>query len=392
MGETVKITGFVGAEKVIIIPAEIEGKPVTEIGYRAFYSKRTITSVTLPATLTKVGDQAFRGCTALTEVAFNEGLKTIGTFAFGATKLQKVVCPSTLETIGVSAFNGVTTLTDVDLANVKSIKGTAFAGCTNLGTTAAGTRILIPATVTEVAAGAFQNCTGFTRIDWYPARLTSGAAGNKDNPAFQGCTGMTLARIYQTAEYIPSYLFYKAADAANRKGITTLSFMGDSIAKEIGDYAFYQHRFAAVTFPATVTKIGRESFRNINALRTINFGTGVKSVGQQAFSNCNNLASVTIPGNVQTLYAYAFRDCAALKTVVIEEGMNYISSYAFMGTALESITLPASITKINSGLTYGTSATINYYEGTYVDQYLHSAAAKIKNETLNSLGEYVPAE
>ena len=168
--------------------------------------------------------------------------------------------------------------------------------------------------------------------------------------------------------------------------------MNTSSAKEIGDYAFYQHRFAAVTFPATVTKIGRESFRNINALKTINFGTGVASVGQQAFSNCNNLASVTIPGNVKTIYAYAFRDCAALKTVVLEEGIDYISSYAFTGTALETINLPASLTKINSGLTYGTSATISYYEGTYADQFLHSAAAKIKNETLVSLGEYVPAE
>ena len=72
--------------------------------------------------------------------------------------------------------------------------------------------------------------------------------------------------------------------------------------------------------------------------------------------------------------------------------MNYISSYAFADTALTSITLPASITQITSGLTNKTSATIYYYEGTYVDQYLHSAAAKIKNETLSSLGEYVPAE
>ncbi|MBQ7045710.1 MAG: leucine-rich repeat protein, partial [Clostridia bacterium] len=88
------------------------------------------------------------------------------------------------------------------------------------------------------------------------------------------------------------------------------------------------------------------------------------------------------PGNVKTIYAYAFRGCAKLETVVVEEGVDYISSYAFGFTALKSITLPASITRINSGLTYPTSATITYPAGTYVDTYLHSSAARITNETL----------
>ena len=207
-----------------------------------------------------------------------------------------------------------------------------------------------------------------------------------------GCTGIKTARIYETAQSIPSYLFYLAADASAKKGITALEFRNTSSATEIGDYAFYQHRFASVTFPATLTRIGRESFRNINALKTINFGTGIQSIGQQAFSNCNNLEAVSIPGNVKTVYAYAFRDCAALKTVEIAEGVEYISSYCFMGTALQTINLPSTINRLNSGLTYGTSATISYYEGTFADEYLHSKAAKIVNETLVSLGEYVPAE
>ena len=156
---------------------------------------------------------------------------------------------------------------------------------------------------------------------------------------------------------------------------------------EIGDYAFYQTRIGSITFPNSLTKIGRESFRNINLLKKVTFGTGLDNIGQLSFSFCNNLESVTIPGNVKTVYAYAFRGCSKLATVVIEEGVNYISSYAFADcAALASITLPASITKINSGLTYGTSATIYYYEGTYVDEYLHSYAAKIISETLSSLG------
>ena len=80
-------------------------------------------------------------------------------------------------------------------------------------------------------------------------------------------------------------------------------------------------------------------------------------------------------------------------TVVIEEGVEYIATYAFANcTALQSITIPASVTMMDGGVTYGSSAKIYYYEGTYADQYFHSKAAKLVKEELVSLGEFVPAE
>ena len=151
----------------------------------------------------------------------------------------------------------------------------------------------------------------------------------------------------------------------------------------IGPWAFAGCKeLKSIELPGSVTYIGTYSFSGCVAIKEIVIPPKVTVVSERAFANCNGLESVNIPGNVKTIYAYAFRNCSALKTVVIEEGVDYISSYVFTDTSLESITLPASITKINSGLTYGTSATINYIEGTYVDQYLHSAAAKIQNETL----------
>ena len=385
----VTINSYNGTDKNVVIPETISGAPVTAIANKAFYLNRAIISVTIPGTVKTIGTDAFRGCSRLTNVTFSEGLETIGTYAFGATALTKVVFPGTLKTIGVSAFNGVKTLTEIDLKNVQSIKGTAFAN-TSVGATGAGNRVVVPVTVTELGAGAFQNCTSIKRVDWYPVKLANGAAGNMTTPAFKGCTGINEARIYETAVNIPSYLFYKSSNVANNLGITTLSFRGVSSAKTIGDYAFYQQRIGKITFPNTITKIGVESFRNNNMLKVLTFGAGEQTIGQLAFSFCNNLSQVTIPGSVKTIYAYAFRGCAKLENVVLEEGVEYISSYAFGFTALKSITLPASITKINSGLTYNTSATIYYYEGTYAEKYLHSAASKINGETLVSLGEYTP--
>jgi hypothetical protein len=202
------------------------------------------------------------------------------------------------------------------------------------------------------------------------------------NPAFAGCTTINEVRLYDTVVNVPTYAFYKSSKVAENLGIGTLSFRGTSKVQTIGDYAFFQQRIGKVVFPNTITKIGVESFRNNNMLKVLTFGTGDMTIGQLAFSFCNNLPAVTIPGNVKTIYAYAFRGCAKLETVVVEEGVDYISSYAFGFTALKSITLPASITRINSGLTYETSATIYYPAGTYVDTYLHSASARITGETL----------
>ena len=250
----------------------------------------------------------------------------------------------------------------------------------------------LPATVTEVGLNAFLNCTSIIRLDWHPEKLSSGAAGSMESPAFKGCTSIAEVRIYEEVINIPSYLMYKSSKVAELKGVGTLKFMSGSQARSVGDYAFYQQKIGKVTFPATIVKIGMESFRNNNWLTIINFGTGTQNIGQFAFAYCNGLVTVTIPGNVQTVGAYAFRRCSKLETVVIEEGANYLSSYVFANcAALKEVRLPASLTKINGGLTYESSANIYYYEGTYADQYLHSKSARIVKETLVSLGEYVPA-
>ena len=384
----VTITGFVGKETVVIIPAEINGKPVTKIGTSAFQAKTKITSVTIPASVTEIATSAFRACSGLTEVVLNEGLTKIGQFAFNGAKLARVVLPSTVKTIEQYAFYNVKTLGDIDLANVQTIGGGAFSGCTALGSTAAGIRIVLPETVKSLGVNAFQNCTSIVRVDWYAAKIS--ASGSADQPAFQGCTGINEVRIYPTAVNLPSFMFYKSSKVAEGKGIATLRFMSGTQAATIGDYAFYQQRIGTINLPSTMVKVGREAFRNNNLLRALNLGTGVNNIGQLAFSFCNGIETVTIPGNVKTIYAYAFRACAALKSVTIEEGVDYISSYAFADCkSLQEVRLPSTLTKINGGITYNTSTTIYYYEGTFADEYLHSKSAKISKEKLVSLGEYI---
>lgn len=105
-GESVTITGYTGNEASVVIPNEIEGKPVTAIGERAFSKNNTLTSVAIPDSVTGIGDYAF----------FESGLKNIN-------------IPAGVTTIGRSAFTNCKSLSSVTFAEgsrLSSIGDSAF--------------------------------------------------------------------------------------------------------------------------------------------------------------------------------------------------------------------------------------------------------------------------
>ncbi len=81
-------------------------------------------------------------------------------------------------------------------------------------------------------------------------------------------------------------------------------------------------------------------------------GCPVTVIGEWAFENCDTLVSVVIPDTVTTIGTCAFAYCDALTTVTIPEGVQSIGSYAFECTPLESITIPSTVTSIESPLLF----------------------------------------
>ena len=84
----VVITKFIGSETEVVIPDEIDGLPVTEIGEWAFFCCTGLTSITLPKGLETIGEMAFRNCTSLKSVTLPEGLKLIGEDVFAGCSGQ----------------------------------------------------------------------------------------------------------------------------------------------------------------------------------------------------------------------------------------------------------------------------------------------------------------
>ena len=155
----VTITGLKSAfTGELIIPSVLGDYPVTSIGASAFRASG-ISSVTIPRSVTVIGEWAFSGCNSLTSVMLGDGVEAIGNYAFrNSYKLSSVTFGMGLKTIGVQAFYNCALKSLKLEGNVETIGGGAFNGCTVL------TSLRIGDSVKLVADSAFGRCGKLTEV------------------------------------------------------------------------------------------------------------------------------------------------------------------------------------------------------------------------------------
>lgn len=170
---------FVGCKSLskIILPEE---NPVYAVVGDALYTKDmtrlilyfgTGETFTVPASVTEIAPSAFRDRSSLVSVRFEapEALSVLGDYAFaGCTSLASFTLPEGLERIGTGAFRGCTSLalfTFPEESACRAIGAEAFRGCT------AFVEFSIPESITEIGANAFYECTGLLRLNF---SVTSG--------------------------------------------------------------------------------------------------------------------------------------------------------------------------------------------------------------------------
>ena len=191
---------------------------VTNIGNSAFYNCWRLTSVTIPASVTSIGESAFYGCSGLTSVTIPASVTSIGDSAFkGCQKLADsegfvvvrgvlydylgdkavVTIPASVTSIGESAFSRCSVLTSVTIPDsVTSIGELAFTRCSGL------TSVTIPASVTSIGESAFSRCSSLTSVT-IPASVMS-----IDPQVFYGCTGLKTVTIPDSVMTIGYWSFF----------------------------------------------------------------------------------------------------------------------------------------------------------------------------------------
>ena len=187
---------YLGKERTITIP-----NSVTSIGEYAFFGCSELTSITIPNSVTTIGSSAFYGCTGLTSITIPNSVTTIGNWAFnGCRGLTSITIPNSVTTIGNWAFNGCRGLTSITIPNsVTNIGDWAFYGCSGL------TSITIPNSVTNIGDYAFYYCKNLKTVYCYATKLpeiNESAFGSHDNKQL---FYINYATLYVPASAINEY-------------------------------------------------------------------------------------------------------------------------------------------------------------------------------------------
>lgn len=150
--------------KNVVLPREASGTALIAVGGNAFKDQTSISRLMAVPDMEMVSfyTSAFEGCTSLTDVSLPESMTGLGEKVFyGCTSLESVAMPETVTAMWASGFYGCTSLTSFDLPDRLSILGTGvFASCTQM------TEFHFPATVTQIGAGCFSGCTGVTEVSF----------------------------------------------------------------------------------------------------------------------------------------------------------------------------------------------------------------------------------
>lgn len=128
------IRKYKGAGGTVEIPATLGGYPVTGIKMQAFIECASLKSVSMPESMTWIGDSAFAGCTGLKQVEFSPNLTTIGPNSFySCNGLTSVVIPDKVTSIADLAFYGCLNLESITIpAGITTLDSSFVYGCTNL--------------------------------------------------------------------------------------------------------------------------------------------------------------------------------------------------------------------------------------------------------------------
>ncbi len=243
---------------------------VTSIGNGAFCYCRSLTSVTLPNSVTSIGGYAFYFCSSLTSVAIGNNVTSIGGFAFGDCRsLVSVAIPNSVISIGDFAFWFCNNLSSVIIGNhVTNIGQQAFS-MTGLSS------IIIPESVTSIGAGAFLGCESLTSVSIPENVAEVGMI------AFGDCPSLTSLEWNAKQCSSNGSLFYYSGYSASdiRKQITSL------------------------TIGANVRSLPDSLCANMTNLKTItSYAETPPTLGEGVFTNAYRTPKIYVPCNMKQSY------------------------------------------------------------------------------------------
>lgn len=258
---------------------------VTSINEYTFGGCSEVTSITIPKSVTSIGNCVAPDCDKLVSIIVDSENPVYdsrnNSNAIIETETNRLiqgcnttVIPETVTTIGQYSFSYCNLLATISVPDsVKSIEKRAFDSCENL------TSITIPNSVTSIDSDAFEWCSSLTSI-CIPNSVSYLGGG-----LFYNCSSLTSVTLPENIESIPGGMF---------DGCQSL---------------------ASITIPNSVTSIGSSSFHGCKQLTSIDISNSVTILGSFSIANCTGLTSISIPDDITSIGERAFGSCTNLSSV-----------------------------------------------------------------------------
>lgn len=392
-----------------LILGDNEKGKVSVIDAKAFQDCKNITMISLPATIEKIREGAFEGCTSLMNVyvhSKDDGIPATEANIFGGreTEMNLYVYPETaiaiyqakkpwkdfksttkkeMHTISfningvhqpaldITLYSGdIISEEETDKLKIADKEGRTFSGWFNKEWSNA-----IPSTMPGVDV-VFNGYFIYEASDAnYKYTIYPTGADGKDGAAKATVAGLAKElKVLETLPDIPTTVTFTNTDYPSADGVE------DFTVKEIGTEAFKDQKFIqSITLPATITTIGEGAFIGCTGISNIAIPASVDSIGKKAFSGCTGLTRVD-GFKLTKVSDEAFLTCQKLSIIDLS-GVTEIGNKAFTNCLQMTFeTLPAGLTKIGYQALSGTGVkTLTIRKNIILDEEVFKYCTKLEN-------------
>lgn len=346
----------------IVIPATVQrpsdgkfytvvevGPPYTNIrnenaDWPAFYNQPEITSVTIPATVSSIWNDAFTGCTGIEAFIVDEnnpdymsvdGVLYAKSHSGKMDALVRVPAAYPAETFTIP--DGSSGVMD---SGSREVRYGAFRDNSTIKTLVIGEGVYLQ----DFALFGNRGIRRFVGSD-VRSKNINGVLYDEE-----GTTLLHLPPAFTTAGFkVPNGVTTLADYSCTGAQMNLINLNGVT---KIGKYALSDARcISSLTIPARVTEVGIYAFSGCDELQSVKIEAPLTALETGLFLNCPKLTSVEIPASCKAIYSGVFRGCSSLKTFSLanmtslgREG--YVCSRHFEASGIQAVNWPSKIVEI----------------------------------------------